>query len=422
MLTTAPKGTYDILPGEVEKWQRIEEIARDLCRRYGYSEIRTPMFEHTELFKRGVGEATDIVGKEMYTFLDKGNRSISLRPEGTAGVVRAFVEHKLYGQPLPQKYYYIGPFFRYERMQAGRSRQFSQFGVEVFGSKSPAIDAEVIALAWDFYKQVGLKDVELQINSVGCQACRPAHREALVNFLKETKEELCPDCQVRLEKNPLRVLDCKNEKCRKLTAEAPVMTDHLCPECAAHFQAVKEYLEMLKIPYTVNNRLVRGLDYYTNTAFEFISTHVGAQNAVGGGGRYDGLVETVGGPSVPGIGFGLGIDRLLLALENQGVELVKPRVLDVYVVAMGDAAEKEAFRLTAALRAAGLSAEKDTEGKGMKAQLKQANRLNAAYTVILGEDELARRAAGVKNMETGEQVEVELENVPDFIMRMKSLM
>ncbi|MGG1877500.1 histidine--tRNA ligase [Paenibacillus cisolokensis] len=404
-----PTGTQDILPGTVEKWQFIEQKARELCRRYNYHEIRTPIFEQTELFERGVGETTDIVEKEMYTFKDKGDRSMTLRPEGTAGVVRAYVQNKLYGEPDVTKLYYIGPMFRYERPQAGRYRQFHQFGIEVFGSSDPAIDAEVIALGYSFYKELGLQGVKAEINSVGTPAVRAAYREQLLAFLTPMKESLCAYCQSRMDRNPLRVLDCKKDQDK--FGGAPSILDSLDEECSVHFENVKSYLDAMGIEYEINPRLVRGLDYYTHTAFEFKAQGIGAIDTVGGGGRFNGLVGEIGGPDQPGIGFGIGLERIQLILEHQQVDLSGMQPLDVYLVALGEAAEREIVKIIYDLRSRGISAERDYLGRKMKAQMKSADRLQARYTAILGDDELARGEIAVKSMETGEQRTVKLEEL-----------
>ncbi|WP_342574691.1 histidine--tRNA ligase [Paenibacillus sp. FSL M8-0142] len=401
-----PTGTQDILPGTVEKWQLIEEKARDLCRRYNYREIRTPIFEQTELFERGVGETTDIVEKEMYTFKDKGDRSMTLRPEGTAGVVRAFVQNKLYGEPDITKLYYIGPMFRYERPQAGRYRQFHQFGVEVFGTADPAVDAEVIALGYTFYKELGLQGVKAEINSVGTPEVRAAYRSRLLAYLEPMKDNLCSDCQSRMERNPLRVLDCKKDQ-DKFT-DAPSILDSLDEVCSVHFGKVQSYLDAMNIEYEINPRLVRGLDYYTHTAFEFKAQGIGAIDTVGGGGRFNGLVDQIGGPDQPGIGFGIGLERIQLILEHQGIDLAGVKPLDVYLVALGEAAEREVVKIIYELRGKGISAERDYLGRKMKAQMKSADRLNARYTAILGDDELARGEISLKSMESGEQRTVKL--------------
>ncbi|MFZ5641943.1 MAG: histidine--tRNA ligase [Bacillota bacterium] len=419
MLTAGPKGTNDILPGEVEKWQYLERIIRDICREYGYSEIRTPVFEHTELFLRGVGDTTDVVEKEMYTFEDKGKRSISLRPEGTASAVRAFVEHKLYAQPQPVKVYYTGPMFRYANVQAGRYRQFHQFGVEVFGSNDPAVDAEVIAMAMDFYNRLGLKDLELHINSVGCPACRAVHREELHSYLRPRMDKLCKLCQGRFERNPLRILDCKEEACREASLGAPTTTTCLCPECAGHFEKVKSYLDSIGVKYIVNDRLVRGLDYYTNTAFEIMAPDIGAQSSIGGGGRYNGLIEQVGGPPTPGIGYALGLERVLATMERQGVEFPKGLSFDVFIAALGDAAKGRAFAMLNDLRQAGLVAEMDYMGRSLKAQMKYAGKFDTGYTVIIGDEELSRGVAVLRDMAAGTQEEVALDKLCEKILTKK---
>lgn len=403
-----PKGTQDLLPGEVEKWQYLESKARDLCQRFNYKEIRSPIFEDTELFIRGVGETTDIVGKEMYTFLDKGDRSMTLRPEGTAGVVRAYVENKLYGIPDLTKLYYVGPMFRYEQPQAGRFRQFHQFGIEAFGSVDPSIDAEVVALGYTFYKEIGLKEVTVEINSVGTPAVRTVYREKLQEFFTPVKHLLCKDCQSRFDRNPMRILDCKVDQ--KYGEGAPEILDYLDEECTSHFALVQEHLTAMEIPYRINPRLVRGLDYYTHTAFEYKAAGIGAIDTIGGGGRYNGLVEQIGGHGTdqPGVGLGLGLERILLVLQAQGVEIPKPEPLDVYLIGLGDAAEKEVTKLLHQLRVQGLKAEKDYQGRKMKAQMKSADRFQATYVAILGDDELVRGEITLKKMDTGSQLTVSL--------------
>jgi histidyl-tRNA synthetase len=403
-----PKGTQDLLPGEVEKWQYLESKARDLCQRFNYKEIRSPIFESTELFSRGVGETTDIVEKEMYTFVDKGDRSMTLRPEGTAGVVRAYVENKLYGVPDLTKLFYVGPMFRYEQPQAGRYRQFHQFGIEAFGSVDPSIDAEVIALGYTFYKEIGLKEVTVEINSVGTPSVRTVYREKLQEFFAPVKHLLCKDCQSRYDRNPMRILDCKTDQ--KYGEGAPEILDYLDEECSTHFALVREHLTAMDIPYRVNPRLVRGLDYYTHTAFEYKAAGIGAIDTIGGGGRYNGLVEQIGGHGTdqPGVGLGLGLERILLVLQAQGVEIPKPEPLDVYLIGLGEPAEKEVTKLLHQLRVQGLKAEKDYQGRKMKAQMKSADRFQAKYVAILGDDELARGEITLKQMETGSQVIVSL--------------
>jgi histidyl-tRNA synthetase len=413
-----PRGTQDILPGEVEKWQYVEKIARDICKRYNYHEIRTPIFEHTELFLRGVGDTTDIVQKEMYTFEDRAGRSMTLRPEGTAPVVRSFVENKMYGNPnQPIKLYYIGPMFRYERPQAGRFRQFVQFGVEAIGSNDPAIDAEVIAMAMELYRSLGLKKLRLVINSLGDVETRKAHRQALIDHFKSRIHELCEDCQVRLEKNPLRILDCKKDRDHELMATAPSILDYLNDESRHYFEKVKAYLTKLGIPFEVDPRLVRGLDYYHHTTFEIMSDAegFGAITTLCGGGRYSGLVQEIGGPETPGIGFALSIERLLAALDAEGITLPISEGIDCYVVAVGEKAKDESVLLVHELRKAGIVADKDYQDRKIKAQLKSADRLNAKFVAILGDDELVKEVINIKEMSTGEQTEVPLHSVVDYL-------
>ena len=415
-----PRGTQDILPGQSEKWQKVEEVIRELCHIYRYKEIRTPIFESTELFQRGVGDTTDIVQKEMYTFTDRGGRSLTLRPEGTAAAVRSYVEHKMFGQPdQPVKLSYMGPMFRYERQQAGRYRQFVQFGVEAIGSADPAIDAEVIAFAMDIYKRVGLKDLKLVINSLGDKETRDAHRTALINHFEPSIGEFCSDCQKRLEKNPLRILDCKVDREHPLMASAPALTEYLSAFSADYFTKVKTYLDVLGIPYEVDPNLVRGLDYYNHTAFEIMSTAsgFGAITTLCGGGRYNGLVEDIGGPDVPGIGFALSIERLLLALEAEGVALETNDTLDMYVVVMGDAAKTKAIELIKEFRANGISADTDYTDRKMKAQMKTADRQSAKYVIVLGDSELEEQAVNVKEMETGNQEKVAFSNLVNYVLQ-----
>ncbi|MDR1605368.1 MAG: histidine--tRNA ligase [Gracilibacteraceae bacterium] len=427
MAIKRPQGTQDILPRQTALWQYVEEKIRSLCRRCGYEEIRTPILEATELFQRGVGMETDIVNKEMFTFRDKGDRSLTLRPEGTAAVARAYAEHKLYGQTPPWKLYYLGPMFRYEKPQAGRFHQFHQFGLEALGTADPLADAEAIWLAWTLGAELGLRGLALQLNSVGCPLCREKHRAALTAFLAPQSADLCPDCLVRLDRNPLRVLDCKNENCRARTAGAPALPDYLCPECREHFAAVRSYLDELRLPYQLNERLVRGLDYYRKTAFEILAPGLGAQNAICGGGRYDGLVEEIGGPPTPGVGFALGLERLLGALAEQNTtpSLTEP---PCYVLAaLGPEARRWSAGLAAELRAAGFVVLMDLEGRSLKSQLKFADRRRAAFTLICGEDELARGNVLARDMRTGEQREIpradllrEMENSISKERRVKS--
>ncbi|MCG7410331.1 histidine--tRNA ligase [Paenibacillus sp. ACRRX] len=410
-----PKGTQDFLPGTVEIWQTVEQKAREMCRRFNYKEIRTPIFEATELFERGVGETTDVVEKEMYTFSDKGNRSMTLRPEGTAGAVRSYVENKLYGDPDVTKLYYIGPMFRYERPQAGRYRQFHQFGVEALGAVDPSLDAEIISLGYHFMKEIGLSGVLVEINSVGNADSRAAYRQTLLDFLTPMEETLCKDCQSRMERNPLRVLDCKVDQDK--FGDAPSILDSLDEECATHFEKVKQLLSAMGVEYRINHRLVRGLDYYTHTAFEYKAQGIGAIDTVGGGGRYNGLVASIGGPDQPGIGFGLGMERIALLLEHQGVQCNEQTPLDVYLVGLGEQAEDEVAKLLNQLRVAGIAAEKDYQGRKMKAQMKSAERMQARFAAILGEDELSRGEIALKQLSTGEQRMVKLDELIQTIQQ-----
>ncbi|WP_066293024.1 histidine--tRNA ligase [Bacillus sp. FJAT-29937] len=406
-----PRGTQDILPGEIEKWQLIEEKARDLCERFQYSEIRTPIFEHTELFLRSVGDTTDIVQKEMYTFDDRGDRSLTLRPEGTAAVVRSFVENKMFGGATqPVKLYYMGPMFRYERPQAGRYRQFVQFGVEAIGSNDPAIDAEVIALAMSLYKELGLEKIKLVINSLGDKESRNAHREALVNHFKPRIDEFCQDCRSRLGKNPMRILDCKQDRDHELMKSAPSIIDYLNDDSKKYFEKVQQYLTDLDIAFEVDPNLVRGLDYYNHTAFEIMSNAegFGAITTLCGGGRYNGLTEEIGGPEAPGIGFAMSIERFIAALEAEQIKLPINEKIDCYLVSLGEEAKDYTVGLLHKLRLAGFSAERDYLNRKIKTQFKAADRSNAKYVAILGEDELKANKITLKSMETGDQTEMEL--------------
>src|SRR6056297_1363824 len=418
MKFNAPRGTNDILPPDSYKWQYIEKVTHELFSNYNYEEIRTPIFEYTELFQRGIGEVTDIVEKEMYTFEDKGGRSITLRPEGTASVIRSFLENKIYGQAQPTKYYYIGPMFRYERPQSGRFRQFHQLGVEAVGSNDPALDAEIISLGMRFLLKFGLEDLSLHLNSVGCKSCRPKYVDVLKDYLIKNRDLLCDDCKSRIERNPLRVLDCKNERCHSVINDAPKIVDHLCGECDEHFSSVQEYLDILKIDYNINPKLVRGLDYYTNTAFEIKDSSLGAQNTVFGGGRYNGLAEEVGGKDIPGIGFALGIERLLLSIEAQNIELPVEKGIDLYITVIGENAKKEAFRLNDLLRNTGFKTDIDYLNRSVRSQMKSADRMNADYTIILGEDELKNDSATIRNMKTGDEKSIKLSSL---IEEMKQL-
>lgn len=414
----APRGTNDILPPLSLNWQYVERTITKILKNYNYREIRTPLFEYTELFQRGIGEVTDIVEKEMYTFTDKGGRSITLRPEGTASVVRAFLEHKIYGNAQPTKFYYIGPMFRYERPQAGRYRQFHQLGVEALGSNDPALDAEVIAMGLNIMEELGLDDLEVYLNSIGCPGCRMDYVKVLKEYLLKHKEELCEDCKQRLDRNPLRVLDCKNESCSRVVAEAPKITDYLCEDCSVHFDQVQNYLSELNIDYKVDPNLVRGLDYYTNTAFEVKYRGLGAQDTIFAGGRYNGLAEEIGNKSIPGVGFAIGLERLLLTLEEQGIENPVDTGLDLYITTIGEKAKKAAFDYVHKLRKAGLKAELDYLNRSVKSQMKAADRMNATYTIILGEDELDNGVATIRNMKTGEQHELDLNKLVDKLLDM----
>ncbi|AQU79092.1 histidine--tRNA ligase [Planococcus faecalis] len=420
----APRGTYDVLPDQSAKWQEVEQKINNLCRLYQYKEIRTPIFEHTELFQRGVGDTTDIVQKEMYTFQDRGERSLTLRPEGTASVVRSYVENKLFGMPdQPVKLFYTGPMFRYERPQAGRMRQFVQFGVEAIGSKDPAIDAEVISLAMEVYRAVGLKQLRLVINSLGDTESRVAHKKALVTHFEPSINEFCSDCQTRLEKNPLRILDCKVDRQHPLMATAPSLADYLNEESQAYFDEVQAYLSSMDIEFVVDPNLVRGLDYYNHTAFEIMSDAegFGAITTLAGGGRYNGLVEDLGGPESPGIGFAMSIERLLLALEMEKVEIGQSNNLEVYVVATDETTKKKAFAVVRDLRLNGISADMDFAGRKVKAQMKSADRKGAAFVVVIGETELESGKVALKEMATGEQQEMAFEEIAASLLKKKSL-
>ena len=411
MLTNAPRGTKDILPDAVRAWTYVENVIHDLCARYGYHEIRTPVFEHTELFQRGIGDGTDVVDKEMYTFTDRGDRSLTLRPENTASAVRAYLQNKLYADGGLQKLFYIGSMFRYDRPQAGRMREFHQFGVEAIGGESPAVDAEAILLAYDFLTALGLKGLTLKLNSVGCPTCRPVYRECLQAYFKEHLKDLCGDCQERYTRSPLRILDCKADAEKSFMAGAPAITDCLCEECAEHFHAVQSYLTSAGVTYELDPRLVRGLDYYTRTAFEIAYPPLGAQSAVAGGGRYDGLVEELGGNPTPAVGFAAGLERVLLALEQQNLLPERPPAADVFLIALGEAAAAAAFPLLHDLRQGGVCALMDYAGRSMKAQMKQANKSGARYAVILGEEEIASHEAIVRDMMESTQESYSLDDM-----------
>ena len=419
MLTKAPRGTKDVLPSESYKWHYLERIIREITELFGYKEVRTPVFEHTELFVRGVGDTTDIVQKEMYTFLDKGNRSITLKPEGTAGVVRAYIEHGLHNLAQPIKMYYITPVFRYENPQAGRLRQHHQFGVEVFGAKEASIDGEIIALAMELFHRLGLKELELNINSIGCPNCRPRYHEVLKKYLEDHLDELCQTCNTRYDKNPLRILDCKNKECGVIVKDAPIILDYLCQECSTHFEELQSFLSAANIDYKVNPMIVRGLDYYTKTVFEIISNQIGAQGTVCGGGRYDGLVKECGGPDTPGAGFGLGLERLLLALESQNLEIPQQEARDVYVVTIGQQARHKAFELLQLMRSNNILADMDHVGRSVKAQFKYADKANVSWVCILGEEELQNNQIKVRSMKDGSEELVSQDKVIDYLKSKK---
>lgn len=406
----APKGTKDMLPQDAYKWHYVEGILREVSKTFGVREIRTPIFEHTELFLRGVGETTDIVQKEMYTFNDKGDRSITLKPEGTAPTVRAFIENRLFNEAQPTKLYYMIPCFRYENVQKGRLRQFHQYGVEVFGSKEPSMDAEVISLAMEALKNLGLKSLSLNINNLGCPNCRPKYNEALKKYLEENYDNLCSVCKTRFEKNPMRILDCKEKTCKEITKNAPIILDYICDECDSHFTEVKRYLDALNIKYTIDPGIVRGLDYYTKTIFEILNDDF----TVCGGGRYDKLIEEIGGPEMPAVGFGLGLERLIMTLEKEGIEIPKEDVIELYIGARGDDAKTEAFVLANKLRANGIKTEVNHMGRSIKAEMKYANKIGAAFTTIIGDDELQNKVLKLKRMSDGERFEVSLENIDEI--------
>ncbi len=416
MLTEAPKGTKDIYGAYMDEWHRVEKIMRSICEDFSIGELRTPIFEHTELFLRGVGETTDIVQKEMYTFKDKGDRSVTLRPEGTAGAARSYIEHGIYNNPQPTRFYYIGPMFRYENTQKGRQRQFHQFGVEMLGSYSPALDAEVISVAAELLKRLGIKDVMLKINSLGGPECRQKYNKALREYIGSNIDKMCDDCRSRFEKNPLRVLDCKEEKCQRIIADAPVVLDYLGPECKEHFETVKAILDEMGIKYEVDDKIVRGLDYYTRTVFEFVSNGIGAQGTVCGGGRYDNLIAECGGQPTGAAGFAVGIERLLLVLEAQNGEFEKKAYRDIYIGAIGQKGLVKGQGIAYRMRQAGIKAECDSVGRSVKAQMKYANKIGAAYSVILGDNEIDNDMVKLKNMETGEEEETKVSELFEVMM------
>lgn len=401
MITKAPKGTADVLPSESYKWHYIENEIRKICEEFCIKEVRTPVFEHTELFERGVGETTDVVGKEMYTFNDKGGRSITLRPEGTASAARAYIEHGLFNDPQPIKMYYLIKCYRYEKPQAGRYREFSQFGIEVYGSKEPTVDAEIMALPMLLYKRLGLKNLRLSINSIGCPECRKEYNKKLKEYLKENYENLCETCKERYEKNPMRIIDCKSPICKDIVKGAPRLLDSICDECRDHFEKVKKNLEAMGIEYEINPNIVRGLDYYTKTVFEILADNKNSNSTICGGGRYDGLVEQLGGNPMPGIGFALGMERLILTMEEQGIEIPKTDTVDIYIGNIGDESGLYAQSLVMKLRELGVKAEKDHLGKSVKAQMKYADKIKAKYSLVIGDTEIQNGNARLKNMIDG---------------------
>ena len=418
MQIQSPKGTRDILPSEVQTWQWVEQTARSVFGTYGYQEIRTPIFESTDLFVRGVGDTTDIVEKEMYTFNDRGNRSVSLRPEGTASVVRAMLQNRLMDGASVLKFYYIGQMFRYDRPQAGRYREFWQVGIEAFGADSPAIDAEIIAAGHQFFSRLGIKDLTLHLNSIGDPACRPKYVAELTAYAKEHLDELCGKCYARHERNPMRILDCKESGCRAVVANAPLISNYLSDACRENFDMVKGYLDELEIDYHEDPYVVRGLDYYCRTAFEFTAGGLGAQNAIGGGGRYDYLAEEIGGNPTPGIGFALGMDRIMIALEAQNVTVPTASPVDVYLTVLGDAAMPIALQIAQDLRENGVKTDLEYKGRGLRAQMRTANKLNARYVVMIGEDEINNEAATVRDMASGDQRSIAFSQLAE-IMREK---
>lgn len=407
LITQAPRGTQDVLPQDSYRWQHVERTALAIARDFGFKEIRTPVFEHTNLFQRSVGEMTDVVQKEMYTFEDKGGRSITLRPEGTAGAARAVLEHGLLNGALPVKVSYVTSCYRYEKSQKGRYREFHQFGVECFGAAAPQADAEVISMALLILKTLGLENVKLHVNSIGCPTCRARYYEALRQYFAARQDELCETCLGRLERNPMRILDCKSPVCSKIAADAPVMIDYLCEDCKAHFEAVKQHLDVAELSYELDPHIVRGLDYYTRTVFELVADN---GLVVAGGGRYDGLVEEMGGNPQPGLGFAMGLERLLMVMEEQGCAIPDSSECELYLVSMGAAAAQKCFALATKLREGGMSVECDIVGRSLKAQMKYADKLGARYTIVVGDNELETGVAQLKDMQSGVTEEIRLDD------------
>lgn len=419
MIIKAPKGTMDVIPGNSYKWQYIEQKIREITKEFGINEIRTPVFEHTELFSRGVGDTTDVVEKEMYTFNDKGDRSITLRPEGTAGAVRLFIEHGLFNNPMPIKTYYLTSCYRYEKPQAGRMREFHQFGVEYFGSGAPSADAEIMELVLTLYKRLGLKGLSLKINSIGCPVCRSEYNKKLKEYLKDNYDNLCDTCKSRFDRNPMRILDCKSSICQDIVKGAPLLIDYICEECSEHFDKVKKYLEAVGIEYSIDPYIVRGLDYYTKTVFEIIAQNKNSNNTICGGGRYDGLVQELGGNATPACGFALGMERLLLTMEEQGIEIPNNSNVQLYIGNIGADNGIYAHKLAHQLRQNGIRVETDHLGKSVKAQLKYANKINAEYTIVLGDDEISSNQCKIKNMSDGSEttVQIDVQDIIDNINR-----
>ncbi len=411
LITQSPKGTEDLLPQDSYRWQYLEKSFKDVCDSFGYKEIRVPTFEHTELFERGVGDTTDVVQKQMYTFLDKGGRSVTLRPEGTSSVARCFLQHSLYAQAMPLKMFYNAACFRYENKQKGRLREFHQFGVEAFGSYGPSIDAEIISLALSFLKNVGLSDLSVNINSIGCPECRKKYNEALKEYFRPHLSELCQTCNERFERNPLRILDCKSPICGEIAKGAPTILEYICDDCREHFTGLQKYLDAMQIQYKIDTGIVRGLDYYTKTVFEIIS----GPFTVCGGGRYDGMIEEFGGDSVPGIGFGLGIERLLIRLDDLGIEIPKEDGIDLYIAPLGDDARIFVQKLVYDLRKQGANVETDHMQRGLKAQMKYANKIGAKYSVVIGDDEIKNNVVNLKNMDSGDEEKVILNDIISVI-------
>lgn len=410
VITKKIKGTEDVLPKDSYRWQFVEDVMRKESAAYGFKEIRTPVFEHTELFARGVGQTTDVVQKEMYTFDTKGGESVTLRPEGTAGAARAVLEHGLVNDSLPIKASYFVSCYRYEKPQAGRLREFHQFGLECYGTQSPVADAELICAAQSIFDRLDIKQLRLEINSIGCPTCRAEYHKALKEYFYGYKDELCETCNSRLEKNPMRILDCKSPVCSKIAQGAPKITDYLCDECKEHFASVQKYLDAAGVEYTVNPTIVRGLDYYTKTVFEFVTDFIGAQCTVCGGGRYDGLIEELGGKHLPSLGFAMGIERLLMLMDKQGIEIPKPSTCDLYVAVMGESASLKSFEIIKAVRSCGLIAETDVVGRGLRAQMKYADKIGAKFSMVLGDNEIEQGKAVIKNMSSGEQTEIVLDD------------